>query len=507
MMKNNKIALFLGLLICLCASCRKEHYNVSNVHGVNAEGELLLPVASKSFTMFDMMERFQIDSLIDISETGELSFNYYYEHFGAVSGYKLLRFKDLNYVERFSFENPYVNEQPLLTDTMLGFDKTIVFESENVHVLEALMKSGRLDFSIASNFGNLRRVILRSSDIKYPDGSDFELDTPVQSNSFGFDLEGLHYVTDTANTLTFSYVLYTTFHSTNDPELFVDITIDGRELTMQSMRGYVDTYNDRSRLDTVFNLFPDNLAGMLDVNDVVMRISERNSFPLGARLVVDTALVTGEGIMPYSIFDPMPLSVDLPPQMALAEVFSQNLNGKVSVGGGRAFATTDFIVNPAGHSEMLTVADTCSIDVRVDVELPFSFSVEEVHYLDTVNMNLSELDMPDLIESITLELTFHSTLPLNLNGCFYMYNSENETITDTLVADAQLIQASFDGQPTTTTVSIAITEERMEHVFQSNRIIMAYAMDTDARNVQLNANQKLDLFVKAKVKYDGVVEP
>lgn len=505
-MKTNRIALLLGLLVCLLASCKKDHYDVTNVHGVNAEGELLLPLAHKSFTMYDMMERFQIDSLINVTETGDMSFNDYYEHYNALNGDKLLRFKDLSFTEYYSFENPYLNEEPPLDDTMLSFEKTIVFNADKVHVLEAMMKSGRLDFSMTSNVGSLRRVILSSTDIKNADGSDFVLDMPVQSNTFGFDLEGLHYVTDTANTLTFNYVFYTVFHATNEPELFLDINIQGRDLAMRWMRGFVDTYSDRNGIDTVFNMFPDNLGGMMDVQDVVLRIGERNSFPFGAHIVVDTAMVIGEGIAPYSIFDPMPLSVALPPQMGFSEVYCQNLHGKVDVGGGRTVAAFDFIVNSDGHTEMVEVADTCDIDVRVDVEMPFSFAIEDVHYLDTVNMRLSELDMPDMIKSVLLELTFTSTFPLNLKGAFYMYDSESETITDTLVGEERLICASFDGQPVVTTMSIDINEERIDRVLRSDRIIMLYNLDTDAHNVRLNARQKLDLFVKAKVQYKGDVE-
>ena len=78
---------------------------------------------------------------------------------------------------------------------------------------------------------------------------------------------------------------------------------------------------------------------------------------------------------------------------------------------------------------------------------------------------------------------------------------------DVLVSDAQLIQASFDNQPTMTTAVIDITEERVENVLCSDRIIMVYAVDTEAHEVQLNANQELNLSVKAKIKYNGIVEP
>lgn len=505
-MRFNKILLSALFVAVLLTSCRKDHYDVGNVHGVNAEGELLLPIASKSFSMKDMMERFQIDSLINYAESGAFSYAYCYEHYDAVSGDNMLRFKDLNYHEHYAFDNPYVSQGSPITDTTLNIQRTILFESDNISVLEAVMKSGRLDFHVESNFGNLRHVVLRSSDIHDAFGNEFVLDVPVHYNTFGFDLADLHYMTDTANTLTFSYELYCSFYPAHQPKLYVDLSIVGHDLAMSTMRGFVETYGTRNLIDTVFTMLPDNLAGIIEVEDVSLRVSERNTFPLGARLVIDTALVMGDGIDPYSIFDPLPLAVDLPVQDAFSEVFSQTLSGKLNACGGRAYASSDFIVNPEAVSDLVTVADTSGIDVRIDVDIPFAFEVNNVSYVDTVNMRLSELDMPDLIERITLELTFTSTLPINLSGRFYMYNSDNEMITDTLLANAQLIRASFDGHPSTTLVSIDITEERIENVLRSDRIIMVYTLDTEGHDVQLNANQNLGLFVKAKVKYDGAIE-
>ena len=506
-MRYNKTLLVLFMIAALLASCVKNSYDVTQVNSVDVDGELLLPIASKSFTMMDMMARFHLDSLVNSSETGELFYNYSFEDNGAVMGHRLLRFKDLSYTEHYAFDNPFFSLQPQITDTMISFQKTIVFDSDHISALEAVMKSGHLGFQMVSNMGNLSRVVLRSEDIKDSAGNDFVFDELVQANAFGFDLENLHYLTDTANTLTFRYYLYYNYVPSTDPELFVDINIQGENISMHSMRGFVETYGNRNQIDTTFSLFPDNITGTLDVQGVSMKIYERNTFPLAARLVVDTALVMGDGLMSYSIFEPMPLVVEMPSQDAFSEVFSQSLHGKINASGGKTYASTDFIVNPAGVNEMVTVDDTCSIDVRVDVSIPFAFKADHVQYVDTVNMKLSQLNIPDVIESITLELTFISTIPLNLYGQFYMYNSESQTIMDVLVSDAQLIQASFDNQPTMTTAVIDITEERVENVLCSDRIIMVYAVDTDAHEVQLNANQELNLSVKAKIKYNGIVEP
>lgn len=500
-MKNKKLFIAFALLVVLFSSCKKDlHYDVSNVSGVNAEGEVLLPIGSKTFSMMDMMQRFQIDSLITCADDGSLAYGYHYENYGVLSGDELLRFKDLEQMEHYSIPNPYIGVSMPFIDTVIRFHQAVTFEANHLSVLEATMKLGRLDFAISSNVAAFQKVVIRTHNIKDASGHDFEQMFYPQNNTFGFNLADFRYVTDEPNSLDLDFELHCTISPISDPELFVDVKIMGTDLAFREMKGFVESYNTRSLTDTTFKLFPENISGLMEVNGIKLRLSERNSFGLDARLLVDTAWVWGEGLAPYSIFDPMPLVVDLPIQPSFGTVHDQTLNGMVTTSGGRVLIASEFTVNPSGGDELVVVADTCKLDVRVDVSLPFSFNVSEVQYLDTVGLNLSGLEMPDMIERLTIGMTFNSTLPLNLNGQFYLYNSENEMIMDTLVSEGKLIQASFDGHTTVSTISIDITEDRIERALSSDCIIMRYELDTEARDVELNANQKLGLSVQAKVK-------
>ena len=505
-MRTYRILLTTFILALLVVSCKKDHYNVSNVHGISADGEVLLPVGSKTFTVRDLMERFEIQDDIEWSESGDMTFCFSVDNIAVVNGETMLRFKDVDYEESYVFENEYQNTPLPYHDTVVSLERPIVFESENIHVMRAQMRSGRLDFALESNVGHVHRVVLRSDNIKDEDGNDFELDLAVHDNTFGFNLDSLRYVTDTANTLYLSYDLYVNAQSTTDPELYVNLSIKGHDLAFSEMQGFVDPHGSHSCIDSVFSLFPDNMSGTLDVEGVKISVSERNTFSLGALLVVDTALVYSEGLPPYAVLEPLPVTVDLPPQPEFHKVFERMMNGQINAMGGRAYATSEFIVNPNGIADMVTVVDTNRIDTRVDVEIPFSFAVNDITYIDTVNMNLAQLELPDMIEKLTLELTFTSTLPLDLNGSFYMYDSENDRITDTLLVNAALIGASFDGHPVATDVTLVIDEGRVENVLRSDRIIMSYRLDSEAHDVALNPDQKLDLSLKARVKYNGVVD-
>ena len=505
-MRFLRIVFATFFLTLLYASCSKDHYDVSNVHGVNAEGEVLLPVASKTFTIKTLMERFEMQDAIEWSETGDMTFCFNYENNGAVRGEDMLKFDDVVYEEHYAFENPYQHIPLPFEDTVLNFEQSILFKSDNIHVMRAQMKSGRIEFVVRSNFGQLQKVRLRSDNITDASGSAFQLDLPVVGNTFGFDLEGLHYVTDTANTLNLRFDLCFNVHHTSDPELSVDLNIRGFNLSFSQMDGIVDRFDNRNSIDSVFSLFSSNLGGMLELDGVRIKVSERNTFNLGAQLVVDTAMVYSEGLPPYSVLEPLPLSIDLPQQLDFREVFDRKVSGRLNAEGGRAYATSNFIVNPENYTGMVTVADTSRIDTRIDVEIPFSFSVDDIIYLDTVNMNLQHLEMPDMIEKLTLELGFVSTLPLNLKASFFMYDSQSDMITDTLLLNADLIEASFDGKPVKTELALVVDEDRVERVMRSDRIIMSYRLDSEAHDVSLNANQKLDLILKARAKYEGDVE-
>ena len=504
-MRTSKILLTTLFLVLLVVSCKKDHYDVGNVHGVNAEGEMVLPIGSGSFTVTELMQQFNIDSMITCSENGVLAYGIHFEDLGVVNGENLLRFNDLEYHERFSVENLIPIVLPQAIDTMFHFEQTIVFESDNIHVMEAEMKSGHFDFDVNTNVGLLRRLVIHSSDITDDGGHALELDFDLNSNDIQFDLDGLHYETDTANTLRLGYDVYVRLQSIPNQELFFEVDVKGSELAIREMSGFVDPYESRNVLDTTMNLFPGNASGSLQVQGARMRLFERNTFDLEARLDVDTAWLIADDDAPYPVFGPQPVSVDIPSQTSFGQVFERSLSGKISANETGLYTTSSFIVNPSGMSDMVFVSDTCVIDVMIDAEIPFAFTVNDVRFVDTTDLNL-KIDAPEQIEKLTLELTFISTIPLGLNAQFFAYDSETGQITEALVAEDRLINASYDGRPVTTDVTLEITGEKVEHVNHSNRLISIYEIDTDAHDVCLKGQQQLSLFVKARVKYKGTVE-
>ena len=505
-MRHYRLLLTTVVFALFVVSCKKDHYDVGNVHGVNAEGEVVAPLASASFTVKDLMERFGLMDLLYWSADGDLALHFTQEMDSILEGSELLRFNDSVYEEQYTYPNPYPNTPPPYLDTVLSFERTITFESEHVFVREGYIKSGHLEFNMESNAGNVQHVVLRSSNLKNAAGHDLVIDTPIHDNSFVIDLSGLRYVADEANTLTFNCEVTVGAQVTAEPELYVNYSIKGHDVAFREMQGFVERYSTRDRADTVFTLFPGLIDGQLGLESVRLKITERNTFPIGTRFVVDTLTLWSKENAPISILEPLPLPIEMPPTMQYEEALNKVVNFRISADGGHFLASGDFIVNPENVTDMVTIVDTNRIDLCADVEIPFSFKVGDVKYVDTVNMNLSNLKVPELIKELTLELTFNSLLPFHLNASFYMFNSETGMITDTLLGDSKVIKASFDGKPATTEVKLVVDEDRVENVLHSNRIIMSYKLDTENHNLYLNLNQKLDLSVKGRAKYKGNVD-
>lgn len=505
-MRNKRLFVYLALFALVCVSCKKDRFDVDNLHGVNAEGEMLLPVGSASFTVMELMQQFNLDSVISCSEDGNLSYAFRYEDYGVLNGEKLLKFKDLQHASRFVFTNPFPFVLPQAFDTVFRLEQKIVFESNNIQVVKAQMKSGHFDVNVKTNVGLLQRVVLHSANLKDANGHDLALDFDFASSEIQFDLDGLQYVTDTANTLDLCYDVYVSLQGSSDSELYFDIEVLGSDLALKEMKGIVDPYMIRSCIDTTVVLFPGNVSGALEVIGARVKIFERNTFNLDARLDLDTAWIITDGQPPFPIFGPETVELGIPSQNEFGQVFERTMNGKISANETGIYASNSLIVNPSGQTSMVSVADDCAIDVIFDTEIPFAFKVDDVCYSDTTQLDLSEIKKPEQIEKLTLELAITSTLPIDMNAQFFAYDSETGQITDTLVAEDRLIKASFDGQPETTEVTLVITGDKIETLTHSDGLISLYELDTEAKIAVLKAEQSVSVFMKAKVKYNGIVE-
>ena len=505
-MKTKGLLLLLLSTLFFC-SCKKEHYDTSQIHGVQVEGECQLPILTASYSIGDLLTSFQMDTIITFDENGGLHFEYNYIQDDVLKGSDFMKFNGFTLDEHFSipfFDSIFI---PVSIDTLIKFNDTVILESDYVTLESGRMRSGILSFGIETNVAHVNSILIRSSEIMDENGNPFEVFISDVSTPKNIDLAGLHFEFESGEThaLTFSHEIRVSIDNTSISEFSFDIHLAATDIDIQEMTGSMKEFELRFNVDTTFALFNENVSGSLELNGIDVTLLERNTFGLAADLKVDTAWILSEGSGHYSLFDPMPIEAELQSSpTSYIEALHHRLNATVNSNSIGMHLSSDMIFNP--EEELIVLSDTSSIDIALEVDIPFSFRIDDVRYIDTAEMNLSEIESPEMIEELTLEMVFNSTLPLNLNGKFYLYDSEQGVILDELLTNGELISASFDGKPVTTNVSITVTEDKVQRAIQADGLIMMYEVDTDAHDVSLNTNQKLDVFLKAKVKYNGNVE-
>ncbi len=505
-MRCFKLLLPFVAMLLFVEACNKNHYDVSNVKGVNAEGEVLTPLVSNSLSIMELLERLASDSILQCSEEGDLFFGYHFEFDNVLSGNELLSVHDMDYDAHYAFLNPFPNAFPINVDTVLSFTNALQFETDHVRVVEAAIKSGRFDFTVSSNIGDVQRVTVMSPDISDAYGNMFRYEAEVQNNTFGFDISQLNYTADSANKLSFAYEFYFSLTDNPSQELFVDVHIKCRDLEFAELRGFVESFGKRNRIDTLYNILSDNMLGSAELNKFRLRFRGSNSFGTAARLVIDTALYITEEQESFPLINQVPIVVSLPSQPNYSEILDQMLSGKINSCGGRILESSEIIINPEGTDEITTVNSNSAIDLGVDIELPLSFRLDDVIYMDTIEMNLSDVEFPDMIEKLSLDFTFNSTLPINLEAGLYLYDSIAQHSSENLVSEGNMILGSFDNHPVISTVRVEVSGELLHELLSSDYLILLYEIDTGTHEVVLEPSQSLELNVKAKIKYNGCVE-
>ena len=499
-----KLILALACFAFMLTSCSKR-YDFSDLDGADVNGEIVLSLASATYTLPDLMEQFNVDSLFSFEENGNMHFLYNYDLENVVDGKNILYFKDIDVDESFSIPNPFPFVLPVPIDTTLVFSQTVTLESEYISVLMAEIRSGRFDFEIASNILGVNQVVIQSSDIKDANGNDMFLVYNPSSGQSGLDLTDFRYETETENTVNLKYEVSFTAHDFTEPELTFDAILHVTDLHVREMMGHVMDYSSRNVFDTTFKLFSNKFEGVAGICDAHIKLRERNGFEMAARLRVDTAMISAEGVPPYDVFDPMPVVVDIPKSSAFNEVFSDELRGNLNMVSNRAYVSGVFALNPDGATDIVSVSDTSTIDVKVDFDIPCSFNVDFLLCADTVDMNFANASLPEVIEEITLGFDFLTDLPFNMSVCAFMYDSVNNVVMDTLVVD-QRLQGSFDGSQVESEFFIQAVDDRVDKILKSDHIILNFLLDTDSHDAMLNRKQNLSFDVKADVKYVGNVE-
>ena len=504
----------LVITALLVFSCNKNRFDFDHIESVEGSGQWKLPIGSLHKTLGEVFDQFADNDWITPDSNGNLRFFYSYAADDIIKGSNLLTIGTLSFSFETSMENPFPGVPlPEPVDTVFYFRQNLEVVGDSVGIETAIIESGQLVLDISTNLANVREIFLSSPDIRKPNG-DTLYSISTGNSSCMVDLAGATFsmhdpVTGVPDsTLVLNYGFRCQLTGAPDPTYEISTEVGINDLALEEVSGYLDRYVFDFSFDTTFNLPLGNIQGEMQLVGSVIEINEKNTFGnLNAALIIDTAEFYGGGAAPSHIFHEYPFVLRVHPSDTYVNIYPEStidLGFNTKFNGARLHASLD--LNPSGVDELLSIYNTSSLGLNVNVTIPMQFNIPGVYYMDTIDINMSEIDAPEILKEILLTVLFDSEIPFDLAAQLYTLNSETGVITDSLMVNPMHIGGSFDGTSVHTETGISVTHERLMHLVEADKLVMRFGVNTDCNDVILNLENGLSVTLKADVIYGGEVE-
>lgn len=503
----------LVLSAMLFFSCNKNRFDFNEMESVEGSGQWKLPIGRAHVTLGDLMTQMGDNDLVSYDDEGNLQIVYQFSVNNVIKGSDFLNLGTLNFSTSSSFENPFPGMSIAPIDTVYRFSQKIQLSADSAGIESAIVKSGEMMLTFQNtNLGHISKIDFSSSGIIEPNGDSlvrqFE---SVTGNTI--DLSGATFylhdpVTGVADsTLTLNYAVHYQLAGIDAPEYIIETIIALNHLKLQHISGYIDELSYEFEYDTIFSLPLNNIEGQAKLVGADISINERNTFGnLYAALQIDQAELYGGGAEPYAIFGSDPYVIQVIPSEEFVNVLpEQNIDLMVDTryDAFRTSAVLNF--NPSHADRLVTIDESSALDMMVDAVIPMRFNIPGVYYIDTLELSMPDVSSPELLEEIRLTILFDSGIPFNLEGQLYAFNSRTGQLSE-LMSNTMHVNGSFDGTPVRTEAVVDVTRDRMVHLFEADKLVMRFGVDTDGRDVLLNLDDGLDMTIKADIIYGGTVD-
>lgn len=507
-----KKSLLMGTVLVLATmlffSCNKNRFNYDHLNSVEGSGQWKLPIGSAHATIGDVLKQFSENDLVTYDENGNLKIEQHFEMSNPILGSDIINLKDTVYTDRMTSINPYPFVLPEPVDAIIPQSMKILVHSDDIHLDYAKFKSGHLSLTITSNTG-LLGINLQIPGILTANNTPLEVDLDVQTgNPTLIPLNGC-VIETIGDSLELNFQIHYQIQNLLDPDLIFDATLGLHSVEIEELRGEIDTYSVPLALDTAFELPFNDVEGQLSIVDAQLRIFRINTFGLGARLVIDTAMLYGEGIAPSYIFDvssPTVVEINSSNSEEFTLAMEKDVDLSIDTRINSILLAGDLILNPEGFNNQVSINSSSKFALAIDAIVPMKFNIPGVTYLDTIDINLGALEMPELISEVLMNVSLSSEMPFNLEAQLYLYDSQNDEILGSLTDEYMLIGGCYDGTPVVSDVDLSITQNKLQDLMKADKILMKIGINTDNHDVVLNLQDGLQLTIKADVVYGGGVD-
>lgn len=514
-MKKQFTIYLIGAVLCFFSftGCTKfdDLFNFENISGVEGTSSWGAPIINATYSIDDIIQRFDSSGYIQVAQDGSLSFIY------TVEKDKIIKSSDFLSLDNKSFISDFIINSNTISNSVSIEHHTfpINFENDFLRILSANIKTGLLEIHISNNMEQNYYCKLTTSNIKTAGGQDFTITFSPSQTSHTIDLSNYSIIPGEDNAGIFDVEVGVNNNGIPPAQAHynLNVNISLTDISIRSVYAQISSYPIPFNEVIDFDLSSTNYGGDVTIYNPKIFISTKNSFMMKGAVNIDTAAFSGDGLYSSIITNP-PVAINIPisPNAFITEqveAFSSiNLNteyNKISISGVA-------ILNPDGFDAgVIRIDENSEISLKLKAEIPLDLKITNLYLKDTIDFDLNEIvkDIPmsdfQFIDTLALRAYFESTLPVNAYAQVYFVDTTSQEIVDSLFSNNKIIYGSFSGFPAPSPVQMFyLTGDRMEQIKGCHQIIFRFKMDTENNEVILNKRQylKAAIGLKAVLNYN-----
>ncbi len=507
----------LGLAVLLTvASCHNKHaFDFSRFSGIEANGHWGVPLVNAEYSIGDILSMTEDIEYLHVNDNGTMEIRYQYQKDSVISAEHYMDiFAQQSYSASGSKSFTGSGQPAPVGTTVVFLNDTLPlsFPTDQVILNSATAKSGILQLNIQYNLTCLVQVDITCPQLVSYTNQPYHVIESCNTGNFTTTLDFGGYTLNVLDGNTVEFYIKISTVSDGNPyptEMNFNYTATVSQMRFSRIEGNFVTvdlpFDESWDFDLAF--LRQHVAGTLQIYNPQVVLEVLNTFPVDADITLNEAALSGPGVTSSIISSneahihvPASTSVFTPQNLPLANSILLSPNFSSFRLRGSASVNTPGINAPT-H---LVFTDQQLISLRVSVTLPLRVSADHITFRDTFDFK-SGIELPDepAFSNLGLRLGLNNGLPLSFGVQVYFFDSQTQTIQDSLFSNPQPVLAAVNGTPRLTELFAAKEDlYAVQRLLNCDAIILRASLNTDNQPVIINANQTLGVELSASVNVD-----
>ena len=374
-------------------------------------------------------------------------------------------------------------------DTIIDVDRfmTVPFHYDGYNIEEVLLRNGELSFSfnVTPAIEHLRRLEIYSNQLISPEGEPLTIAIDYYQNRPSVDLANYRVVPD-QDTVAFGARVFIHVDSGiyEGGDYLCDLTGGLTGVKFNTVYGTIDQpldsiFDDRTAIDYGIN----GLSGSAVLPMPTIKFAYNNTFGFGAiGDITKLNFVNGATGLVTDLLASDVVEVTVHPtegEWENTKIVGLTENIDALAGYTRLDFGGEVMMSLNDHQ--FSISDTSTVDIAVDIEMPFLFKISDLCYTDTIAVDLSGAhdasdEIDDYIDEVEFFIDYNSKIKIDVDmQAIFM---KNNTVLDSLFNDSHELNYSTGNE--ITTVSVKVTGQKLKNVLRANKMIMRLGASTVA---------------------------